>query len=332
MSYVIAFLASGAAVVIAGAALARQGEVISEASGLGRLWIGAVLLAGATSLPELVTDIAAVRLGAEDLAAGDLFGSSLANMLILALLDLLWPRKQVLRSAALDHVLGACLAISLTAFAVVLVVMKPTGSLLWTGAGSLGLFAAYLAGTRAVYRHATRGGSESTSVDPTTKQARPGSLRRAGLAFALAALVVMAAAPVFAWAATGLATITGLGNTFVGTWLVGLATSLPEIVTCVAAVRMGAFDLAVGNLFGSNAFNMAIFLPIDLAQPGNLFSALDPGHALSGAFAVVMMSLGLAAIAYRAERRFRMLEPDSLLMLAVYVGALVALYFHSARP
>jgi cation:H+ antiporter len=116
----------------------------------------------------------------------------------------------------------------------------------------------------------------------------------------------------------------------VGTWLVGLATSLPELVASLAAVRMGAYDLAVGNLFGSNAFNMAILLPLDLAQPGSLFAVVDPSHALTGLFAVVLMSLGVAAIVYRAKRKFAMVEPDSLLILAAYLVALWLLYRHTA--
>lgn len=91
MIYVSAFIASGLVVVLAGNALARYADAIAEATKLGRLWIGSVLLAGATSLPELATDISAVRLGATDLAVADLFGSSMANMLILAVIDLLPP-------------------------------------------------------------------------------------------------------------------------------------------------------------------------------------------------------------------------------------------------
>jgi len=326
VTFVLAFVASGVVVVLASVALARYADAIAEGAKLGRVWIGSVLLAGATSLPELATDIAAVRLGATDLAVGDLFGSSMANMLILALIDLLPPRRQVLQQAAFDHALAASLAISLNALAAVLVLVRPESSLLWVGPGSLLLFLAYLAGTRAVYRHALRGGATT----PLAREERPPlSRRRAVFGFALAAIVVLVAAPAFAWSAKGIAEITGLGNTFVGTWLVGLATSLPELVASIAAVRMGAFDLAVGNLFGSNALNMAIFFPLDLIQPGSLFAALDPNHALSGLFAVVLMSLGLAAIVYRAKRRFAMLEPDSLLMLVIYACALWLLYGRS---
>jgi cation:H+ antiporter len=244
VTYALAFVASGIVVVLAGAALTRHADAIADATKLGRLWIGAVLLAGATSLPELATDVAAVRLGALDLAVGDLFGSSMANMLILAVIDRVRPRRQLLQNVALDHVLSASLAISLNAFAVLLVAMRPAQSLLGIAPGSLALFLGYVAGARAVYRHA----QERARAAPQLRGETP-SLRRAVGGFAVAASAVLAAAPVFAWSAQGIAVVTGLGDTFVGTWWVGLSTSLPELVACLAAIRLGSPDLAVGNLF-----------------------------------------------------------------------------------
>lgn len=332
MIYALTFLASGVVVVLAGTALARYADTIAEITKLGRLWVGALLLASATSLPELTTDIFAVRLGATDLAVGDLFGSSMANMLILAIIDILPPRKQVLQHATLDHALAASLAILLAAIATVLVVLKLEFSVLRVGVGSVALFLAYIAGTRAVYRQALSAGAilaVPDVADGVVVRRKP-SLRRSILGFVVAAAVILLTAPAFAWSAKGIAEITGLGNTFVGTWLVGLSTSLPELVASIAAVRMGSFDLAVGNLFGSNAFNMAIFFVLDLAQPGNLFAALDPNHALSGLFGVVLMSLGLAAIVYRAKKRFAMIEPDSFLLLAAYALGIWMLYTHTA--
>lgn len=321
--YIIAFVGGGVVVAFAGTALARYGDAIAEATGLGRVWTGAVLLAGATSLPELTTDVAAVVMDAPDLAVGDLFGSSMANMLILAAIDLMPPRRGVLQRVTLDHALAGCLAIGLNSMAAMFVLLRPTSSVAWIGPASLLLFLGYVAGTRAAYLHAAQARS-TAPVSEATGQTMSG--RRALAGFAIAALVILGAAPVFAWGAKGIAAISGLGNTFVGTWLVGLATSLPELVACIAAVRIGSFDLAVGNLFGSNAFNMAVFLGLDAAQPGNIFAALDPTHAVSGIFAVVLMSLGLAAIVYRAKRRFAMIEPSSALMLVVYAAAILVLY------
>jgi cation:H+ antiporter len=333
MIHVLAFISAGLVVVLAGTALARYGDAIAEATKLGRLWIGSVLLAGATSLPELTTDISAVRLGAVDLAVGDLFGSSMANMLILALIDLLPPRRQVLQQATLDHALAAALAISVNALAAVFILVRPHVTFLGLVApGSVLLVFAYVAGTRAIYRHATRAVAGPPSVETAQAEGEPKpSLGRALLGFCLAAAIVLVAAPAFAWGAKGIAEMTGLGNTFMGTWLVGLSTSLPELVASLAAVRMGAFDMAVGNLFGSNAFNMAIFFALDLAQGGSIFAVVDPSHVVSALFGVVLMSLGLGAIVYRAKRRFAMLEPDSLLVLVAYLMGIWTLYLHAVR-
>jgi len=150
------FLASAAAVVIAGTVLARAADTIAERTGLGRLWVGVILVATATSLPELATDISAVRLGASNLGAGDLFGPSMANMLILALLGLVPPRDLVFQRAALDHALSASLAIILNALAAALI-LAPTGlALLGMGPEPLILLAVFVAGTLTVYRQGRR--------------------------------------------------------------------------------------------------------------------------------------------------------------------------------
>ena len=209
--------------------------------------------------------------------------------------------------------------------------MRFDASLLGVSTGSLALAAAYLAGTRAVYRHVRRDGS-GASLPPSTAAPTRSQLRRAILRFGVGTLLVLVAAPMLAWSARGIAEVSGLGATVVGTWLVGFTTSLPELVSSVAAVRLGAFDLALGNLFGSNAFNMLIFLALDLAEPSrSIFAVVDPAHVLSGLFGVVLMSLGLAAIVYRAERRFAMIEPGSLLMILVYLLGMVLLSVHVVR-
>jgi cation:H+ antiporter len=319
------FLASCAVVVGAGARLAREADVIAEETGIGRLWVGTLLLAAATSLPELASDVWAVRFGAPDLAVGDLFGSSMANMLVLALVDL----RARAGSATLDHALAACVAIGSNALAALLVLAR--SPLAWFGIapGSLALGAVWLAGTRAAHRRARRAATALDAPGRRGEEARA-RLRRATLGFGVAALAILAAAPAFAWSAQRIAELSGLGTTFVGAALVGLATSLPELVTSLAAARLGAYDLAIGNVFGSNAFNMAIFLPLDLAHPGSIFAALDPEHALTALVAVVLMSLGLAALLLGAERRFALVAPDRLLMIALYFGGLALLYARTA--
>lgn len=326
------FAISGLVIVVAGTALTRHADTIAERSGLGRIWIGTILLAAATSLPELATDIAAVRFGAPDLAAGDLFGSSMANMLILAVIDLLPPRRGVLQGSAVDHALAASLAIALTALGAIFVLAGGQWSMFGVGSESVVLLVVFVAGTRVVYRHKRPGGLVAATLPPGVggSASRP-TLRGAVAAFAIAAAVILAASPVFAYSAKEIAELTGIGHTFMGTWLVGLSTSLPELVSSIAAVRMGAFDLAVGNLFGSNAFNMAIFFAMDLAhQGGSIFGALAPDHALSALSGIVLMALGLGAIVFRSEKRWAGVEPDSVLMIATYLAAILLLYARTA--
>jgi cation:H+ antiporter len=330
LPYVLAFLASAAILIAAGVALTRTADAIAEASGLGRAWIGAVLLASATSLPEIATAVSAVRMHAPDLAAGDLFGSSLANMLILAVIDQLSRQGSVLRSAAIENGLIACLAIILNTLGALFVLTQSRTTLLGVSPESVLLLLVYLAGTRAVYRNGIRHLEKSASPVLPQKRAAAHSLKRSVAIFAGAAALTLAASPALAWSAKHIAEISGLGNTLVGTWLLGLSTSLPEFVTSYAAVRIGALDLAVGNLFGSNSFNMAIFLVLDVASPsGSIFMGLSPVHAISGILSVVLMSLGLASILYRVERRFFMVEPDSALMLVAYALSIWIVYLRS---
>jgi cation:H+ antiporter len=330
-SLVITVLISALAIVGAGTLLARAGDVMAARTKWGGVWVGSVFLAAATSLPEIVTDISAVRLGAPDLAAGDLFGSSMANMVILAVVTVIPAGTQLFQKATLDHALYASLAIVLTATAAMSVLVGGGPSLLGVSGSSWLLLAMYIAGSRVVFRHSAlaRHAAETIEMSGGLPAAPPGeapqpastaSLRRALVMFAGGAVVLVVAAPAFARSAQGIAEATGLGATFIGTWLVGFSTSLPELVTSLAAVRMRAYDLAVGNLFGSNAFNMAVFPLLDAVSPaGPIFGLITATHAISALVAIGLMAIALAALVYRARGRLSLLEPSSALILVGYV-------------
>jgi cation:H+ antiporter len=137
---------------------------------------------------------------------------------------------------------------------------------------------------------------------------------------------ILITAPAFAWSAKWLAQASGLGNSYVGTWLVGLSTSLPEMAATLAAVRLGHLDLAVGNLFGSNAFNMALFFLMDLPGKGGFFAGLDPSHAETAFLGVALMALGLAVLAHRKGRRL-----GGAIILAAYFASAVFFAFSGVR-
>jgi cation:H+ antiporter len=110
-----------------------------------------------------------------------------------------------------------------------------------------------------------------------------------------------------------------------GITLLAATTSLPEIATSLAAVKMGAHDLAVGSLLGSNAANMAMIVFVDNAyRRGPILAAIDDVHLVAGTGAVLLMALAFASIVSGQTNRVHRLEPDSIVLLIAYAGAIAA--------
>jgi cation:H+ antiporter len=147
------------------------------------------------------------------------------------------------------------------------------------------------------------------------------SLLGAIIRYALAGLVVLAAGIAMPFAAVALAEAMGWGQSFVGTLLVAAATSLPEAAATIGALRIGAIDLAIGNLFGSNLFNIAILAIDDIAYfKGPLLSHVGQAHAVSGASAIIMTAVAVVGLFYRpAQRVFRIAGWISLALVLTYV-------------
>lgn len=326
MTVIVRFVMLAAVVAGAGTALARAADAIAEATRLGRLLVGSILLAAATSLPELTVDAAAVREGHADLAAGDLLGSSLMNLLILAGIDLAQRNgRRMLSREAASHALSATLAIALTAIAgtAILTAGKlPTLVVLGIGGWSWAMLIAYLLGARMLFIDQRISARLAAEEGPSPA----GHLWKSAVAFGVAATILVAAGPRLAATAAELAERSGLGGTFVGTTLVAITTSLPELMASLAAVRLGAIDLAIGNAFGSNAFNMILFVPLDAAYPGNFFQAVSPAHAVTAFAVIVATAIAVLGQLYHVERRLPVVEPDALLMILVICGALVLVF------
>jgi cation:H+ antiporter len=330
------FLALAAVVALAGTYLARSADQIAEITRLGRLLIGSVLLAAATSLPELTVDLSAVRQGMPDLAAGDLLGSSIMNLLILAVLDLVHRSggKMLSREAA-SHALSATLSIALTALAGMAILTAPSlpaFSFLGTGIWSWGILVAYLLGVRMIFldqrvsARAAADAKDAAEPDGGGKNSVWPPLWKPVVVFSVATLVLLLAGPRLAHAAGQLAELSGLGKTFVGTTLVALCTSLPELVASITSLRMKSFDLVVGNVFGSNAFNMVLFVPLDAAHPGSLFVDVSQSHAITSLAVIIATTVAVLGQLYHVEKRRRIVEPDALLMLLILGGALLLVF------
>lgn len=329
LTSLLQFGIAAAVIVVAAGVLTRQTDRIGRFTGLGGSLAGMVLLAAATSLPELTTSCGAAWIGAADLAVGGVLGSCLINLLLLAVLDMThYSRGRMLSTTAAAHALGAAAGIALTALVLLLLLARPAWSLFgWVGLGSVVIMLGFLFTLRLVYlNQRVAAGSDQAQGAKDGEEPSSGSLRRAVLGYLLAAGAIFAAAPFLAQAADRLAEQTGLGGTFVGTTLLALATSLPEAVTTLAAVRMRAFDLAIGNIFGSNVFNLVILVPVDFFQPGPLFGDLSPAHTVTAAWIILVTAVAAMGQLSRAEKRYWVVEPDAGLIVLLVLAALVMVY------
>jgi cation:H+ antiporter len=321
-------VSSGVVVVAGGSSLARTGDQIAEHTGLGRVFVGALFIAVATSLPELGTAVTAAARNAPDLAIGDLFGSSMANMAILAVIDLRY-RHRIIPAVELGHTRVAAVAIGLTAVAVMAITTPSGVSVGGVGVASLGLAAVYLA-SLAWFRKVPAIGIAVADPKPfraarPAKASAPTTAKGVAGRFALATAALLVATPLLTISTESIGERFGISQGALGITVLAIATSLPELATSVAAVRLGAPDLAVGNLLGSNAANMAIILVVDVFyRPGPVLGAVNDSLAVAGTGAILLMSLAIASIASGRANRAQRFEPDSAVLLVAYVAALVA--------
>jgi cation:H+ antiporter len=283
-----------------------------------------------------VTDITAARAGAPDLAVGDLFGSSMANMAILAIIDLLY-RGKVWPSVELGHARVAAVAIALTAMAALSIFAQGTLRIGWVGLVPILIVVIY-ALSIAWFRRMpllARPGLESPRIPlqkPTGWSERAAQMSLGGLwaRFGTSALLILLTAPIVTLSVKAIADSTGIAQTFLGVALLAVTTSLPELVASIASVRIGAYDMAVGNLFGSNVANMSVLLFADIAYTdGPILAAVSQGQIVAALGAILLMSVAVAAIVGESERtRIRRLEPDAIVLLILYAATLVAIAYY----
>jgi cation:H+ antiporter len=156
------------------------------------------------------------------------------------------------------------------------------------------------------------------------------TLRQAVVRYALLAAVVLVCGVRLPYAAQQVAVQMDWNMTFVGTTFVALTTSLPEMVVTLTAVRIGALDMAVGNIFGSNLFNILILAIDDLLyRPGPIFAHVSAAHAFSAITAMTMTGVAIVGLLYRPKTRaLGAVGWGGLFMLSLFLFNLFVIYLH----
>ncbi len=318
----IVFGLSSTAIVLAGIRLAPYGDAIGKHTGIGQGWIGLLFLATLTSIPEMTTTVTGAMIDVPNIALGNAFGSNLFNVVIIAFLDvLLLGRGPFLLKVRSYHLLSGSVAILLTSIAALgMVVASP---MRWLGISPFSwlIMIGYVVGVLILFH------AEKRQLETEEKTEEPMSLHKALLGFAICAVVVIASGIFLIRASKEISLSTGLSASFMGAVLVAVVTSLPELATSIGALRIGAYDMIVGNLFGSNMFNILTVFFADAAfRPGPILSTLGDGVndqlivALSG---ILLTGIAMVAIGVRSRRKALGIGVDSLLLWIAYLLAAV---------
>lgn len=309
------------AILYAGTKLSYYGDKLADIMGWGKMWMGMILMAGVTSLPELVTGVSSIRLvDAPSMAVGNIIGSCAFNILILSLLDVSFPKRlPVTYIAKTGHVIAAAFSIVMMCL-VIFSIIQPgvLGHIGWVGNDSLLFIFIYFFAIRAVYNYERRPG-EQPELPPEeqldVKYTKAFVISR----YVFYALVVVVAAMFLPYYGEDVAEYAGISRGFFGTVFLAFSTSLPEIVVSVMAVRQGAIDMAVGNLLGSNVFNIFILALNDIVyDKGPLMENISHDLMIPAIGTILITSIGIIGLVYKSKMKWVM-AIDSFFILLVYI-------------
>lgn len=328
MLFVAGFLLCAVIIFFAGKKLSLYGDMLSEKTGLSKGWVGLILMASVTSLPELMVGISSSAIvQSADLAVGDILGSCAFNLGILAMLDAFVPkRRPLLGVASPSHMLNAGLGIILLTLVGFAFFLSDYALTPWLAVSSLTFVVVYLIAVRIIYQN-EKNNKEEGNNNIISEKVRNTTLRIIILNYSIFAGIIIVAALSLPYFAEHIAEITGLGKSFVGTFFLAASTSLPEIAVSIAAVRIGSVDLSVGNLLGSNIFNILILALDDMVYTkGFILQDASDFHLLSVLSTIVMSAIVIIGLSYRAKGKRFWLAWDAAIIFIVYILNLILLY------
>lgn len=331
---ILAFLLAASVVWAAGARLAYLADTLADRFALAKSLMGLLVLSLATSLPEVATTLTAALQQSRDLVLNNLFGGIALQTAILAMSDF-WARGPITNyPRKANHALEATLLVFLLAVTLVITTLGETVVLFGVGLGSLCIALAYAGAVWVLRRYDES--NDWVPVDLPDPEPLPfpapfGIRTARNKTLILQAIVASAAILVFGLLlvvfAERIALQSGLGSSFIGVTLLAAATSLPELTTSLTAVRIGAYTMAISNIFGSNLIMLVLVFPADiLFRSGPILQDASRSVSLALAFGIVVTAIFLTGMIIRRKPRIGPVGLDSVLVLVAFLGSLAAYY------
>ncbi|MGB7180754.1 MAG: hypothetical protein WA888_13510 [Burkholderiaceae bacterium] len=334
----VLFIVSAVGIWIAGSKLVDYADTIADRKQLGKAFMGLVLLATVTSLPEIATTVTASVSGNAQLAMNNLFGGITMQTATLAVVDAFIVRGALTHYPRTStHALEAALLILLLSMLLGIGIGGEIALVYQIGLGSLVLSVAYALCIILLRKYEAHG--DWVPVELPDKKAPAPRLRAVitsvslpmkalVIRSAIASLIILVCGVVLARSAEAIAIHTSLGSNFVGVTILAASTSLPELSTTIAAARMGSFNMAISNIFGSNLIMVALLLPADvLYRGGPILSEVSAHESFALVCGILVTAIYVVGILVRKKPRVLQMGIDSIGVLIVYIGSLFALYY-----
>lgn len=325
------FATAAAIVAMAGVMMTGAADKLADRTGLGEAVIGAALLGASTSLSGTVTSISAAAIGHPDLAVSNAVGGIAAQTAFLAIADIAYRRANLEHAgASATNLSQAALLIVMLSLPLIAASLAPV-TIFSVHPVSFALVAMYWFGLRLAAQASQNpmwrpeDTTETRADEPEADSWREGSIARIVAQFAGLALLIGFAGWVIAGTGIEIARETGLAETAVGAVFTAVATSFPELVTTLAAVRRGALQLAIGGIIGGNTFDVLFLVLSDVSyRPGSIYHAADPGYQFWIFIAILMMGVLLLGLLSRQRHGIANIGFESAAILLIYGAAVTA--------
>lgn len=319
------FAASAMVIAAAGVVMANTADRLADRTGLGEAITGGVFLGASTSLSGFVTSVSTAFQGHADLALANAVGGITAQTFFLAIADILYRRANLEHAAAsMTNLMQGTLLIALLSLPIAATFMPP-----WQVFGchpaTLVVAIAYVGGVRLVSRAGRDPlwGPKQTSETRLDRpdEARGGSRTLTILIsrFVLLAALVGLAGYLIGQAGLAISIKTGMTQGLVGAFLTAVSTSLPELVTTVAAVRRGALTLAVGGIIGGNTFDVLLIAASDAAyRGGSIYHQVSALPIFILVMTILMTAVLLLGLLRRERHGIANIGFESVLLIVIY--------------
>jgi cation:H+ antiporter len=329
----ILFLISTLVIATAGTKLTRTADQLADLTGWGEALFGGIILGGTTSLPGIVTSVVAAYNGHPQLAISNAIGGIAAQTLFLSIADISYRKTNLEHAAAsFANLMQGILLIGLLAF-VLIGMSGPDVTILHIHPFSFLMILLYILASRLISK-AKDQPMWSPRITLATVQDIPDrrnietlSLKKVALRFAFLAVVVSGAGYAVAKSGIAIANQTGLSETMVGALFTAIATSIPELIVSLAAVRQKALTLSVGNIIGGNTFDVLFVAFADIAyNRGSILHAISSNQVYVVALTMLMTSILILGLLHREREGFGKIGWESLMIIIVYLAGNLYLF------